>query len=47
MVEVEHEDLGVTYLNSGFGSPSGPQSFSVFENDKSTPHQFITSSPVG
>ena len=39
-------DLGVTYLNSGFGSPS-VQAFSVFEADKSTPHQFITSSAAG
>jgi len=39
-------DLGATYLNSGFGSPS-VQAFSIFESDKSTPHQFITSSAAG
>ena len=39
-------DLGATYLNSGFGSPSA-QAFSIFESDKTSPHQFITSSAAG
>ena len=39
-------DLGATYENSGFGSPSA-QAFSIFESNKTTPHQFITSSAAG
>ena len=39
-------DLDVSYANAGFGSPS-VQTFSVFESNKTTPHQFITSSAVG
>ena len=33
-------------MNSGFGSPSA-QAFSIFESDKTSPHQFITSSAAG
>ena len=39
-------DLDVSYANAGFGSPS-VQTFSVFESNKTTPHQFITSSAAG
>ena len=39
-------DLSVSYANAGFGSPS-VQTFSVFEADKTTAHQFITSSVAG
>ena len=37
-------DLGVSYTNgSNYGGQS-VQTFSIFESDKTTPHQFITSS---
>ena len=39
-------DLDVSYANAGFGSPS-VETFSVFESNKTTPHQFITSSAAG
>ena len=38
-------DLNVSY-SPNFGS-AAVQSFTIFENDKSTPHQFITSSAAG
>ena len=39
-------DLSVSYANAGFGSPS-VQNFNVFEADKTTSHQFITSTATG
>ena len=40
------KDLSVSYTNgSNFGGQS-VQSFSVFESDFTTPHQFITSSTI-
>tara|TARA_X000001036_G_scaffold418460_1_gene437340 strand:- start:122 stop:4177 length:4056 start_codon:yes stop_codon:yes gene_type:complete len=39
-------DLDVSYANAGFGSPSVSK-FSIFESNKTTLHQFITSSATG